>query len=204
MASKISFILSPLALLGGVITRLICMRQTDIKSLIAYSSVSHIRVIISGILSNSKWGLSGALLIILAHGLCSSALFSVVNIIYESLFSRRLFIIKGLLTYTPSLVLIFFVLTAINMSAPPSLNLAGEIILITASTYIRYFLTLALGLLVFLSATYSLTMYNRSTHGPINYAQNPLHIHFNSNFSSLYLHANPLAIIILALPFTFY
>ena len=68
-------ILIRVALSGAAATSIICIRQPDLKSLIAYSSVGHIGLILTGILSNSVWGISRALIIIIAHGLRSSALF---------------------------------------------------------------------------------------------------------------------------------
>jgi len=93
------------SLVGALLVGLICMRQVDIKSLIAYSSVCHMALVIGGLLSFSYWGLRGTLVLMLAHGLCSSGLFCLSNIIYERLFTRRLIIIKGLLLIFPSLSL---------------------------------------------------------------------------------------------------
>lgn len=93
-------------LVGGLISRLICLSQVDMKILVAYSSVVHIRVLISGLITLFNWGILGGYLIILSHGLCSSGLFILVNINYERLKSRRLYINKGILNYFPSLSLI--------------------------------------------------------------------------------------------------
>jgi NADH-ubiquinone oxidoreductase chain 4 len=96
-------ILLSIALYGAVITRLICLRQPDIKSLIAYSSVGHIGIILAGIISHSTWGISSALIIIIAHGLCSSALFIIANITYNITHTRRVYLTKGLLSVCPTL-----------------------------------------------------------------------------------------------------
>lgn len=97
-------LLSPLisvALVGGVLTSLICLRQSDLKSLIAYSSVRHIGLIIAGILSNTKLGINGAIAIIIAHGLRSSLLFYIAYITYESRHRRRISLTKGLTSVLP-------------------------------------------------------------------------------------------------------
>lgn len=97
-------LLSPLisvALVGGVLTSLICLRQSDLKSLIAYSSVSHIGLIIAGLLSNTKLGINGAIAIIIAHGLRSSLLFFIAYITYESSHRRRIALTKGLISVLP-------------------------------------------------------------------------------------------------------
>lgn len=97
-------LLSPLisiALIGGALTSLICLRQSDLKSLIAYSSVSHIGLIIAGLLSNTKLGINGAIAIIIAHGLRSSLLFFIAYITYESSHRRRISLTKGLISVIP-------------------------------------------------------------------------------------------------------
>lgn len=84
------------ALWGVVITGSICLRQTDLKSLIAYSSVSHIGLVVAAILIQTPWSLSGALILIIAHGLASSALFCLANTNYERTHSRTLLLGRGL------------------------------------------------------------------------------------------------------------
>jgi NADH-ubiquinone oxidoreductase chain 4 len=93
------------AIVGGVITSIICLRQSDIKSLIAYSSVGHIGLIVAGLLTNSKLGLQASLSIIIAHGLRSSALFCIANIRYNITHTRRIILTKGFLTVIPILSL---------------------------------------------------------------------------------------------------
>lgn len=116
--------------MGGFLISLICLRQTDIKALIAYSSVAHIGIVLSGLLTLNYWGLRGRYTLIIAHGLCSSGLFCLANISYERLGSRRLLINKGLLNFLPRLSLWWFLLCAGNMAAPPTINLLGEISLL--------------------------------------------------------------------------
>ena len=122
-----NFILS-VTLIGGCLCRVVCMRQIDIKCLVAYSSVSHISLVIIGIFSNSFLGLIGRIIIIIGHGFCSSGLFRLVNVRYRSRGSRSVFINKGYLSINPVFTLISFILLRRNIAAPPRLNLVGEII----------------------------------------------------------------------------
>jgi len=92
-----------LALRGGVITRISCYRQVDLKSLIAYSSIGHISLVAAGIFSNTSWGFSGAVIVIISHGFCSSALFALANLLYEKGGTRSLFLVKGFLILAPGL-----------------------------------------------------------------------------------------------------
>jgi len=109
-----------------------CLRQIDLKSLIAYSSVAHIGLVIGGVITLTLWGLRGALTLMIAHGLCSSGLFCLANITYERLGSRSLLINRGLLHLIPRISLWWFLLRAGNIAAPPTLNLLGEITLLNS------------------------------------------------------------------------
>ncbi|YP_009663657.1 NADH dehydrogenase subunit 4 (mitochondrion) [Diorhabda carinulata] len=154
-----------ICLLGGFIVSLICIRQSDMKSLIAYSSVSHMSLVLAGIMTLNYWGLWGALLMMLAHGLCSSGLFCLANISYERIHSRSLYLNKGLLNIMPNLSLIWFLLVSSNMAAPPSLNLMSEIMLINSILSFSLFSMLFLSLMSFFSAVYSLFLYSYTQHG---------------------------------------
>lgn len=103
---KINIFFISLSLVGGFYVSLVCLRQRDMKSLIAYSSVSHIGLVLSGIITINYWGMCGSLTIMVAHGLCSSGLFCLANICYERFFRRSLYINKGLINIIPSLSLI--------------------------------------------------------------------------------------------------
>jgi len=95
--------ITAIALVGAIITRLICLRQPDIKRLIAYSSVGHIGLLVAGVISHTKLGIIGSLIIIVAHGVVSSGIFCLANLSYEIRHTRRIILTKGLLTVTPTL-----------------------------------------------------------------------------------------------------
>lgn len=155
-------------LIGGIYSRLICLCQLDIKILVAYSSVVHIRLLMSGIITIFNFGYLGGILIIIAHGLCSSGLFCLVNINYERLNSRSLLINKGINNFFPSLRLIWFLLCSSNLSFPPSLNLFREIILVRSLILWNKEIILILILILFFRASYSLYLYSFSQHGYFN------------------------------------
>lgn len=91
------------AVVGGGLAGLLCLRQTDVKVLIALSSVAHMAMVIGGLLTATVWGVNGAIIIILGHGLCSSALFCIANINYSRVSSRRFSLMKGTQTLAPTL-----------------------------------------------------------------------------------------------------
>ena len=154
-----------LSIIGGVYIRLICIRQVDIKSLIAYSSVVHISLVLCGLIIFSWWGLAGSVILIVGHGLCSSGLFCLANIVYERTRSRRLMLNKGLLSFIPRIGLWWFLLRVRNIARPPSLNLAGEIILILTVVRWRKISILGIRLLSFFRAGYTLYIYRLRQHG---------------------------------------
>jgi len=185
-----------ISIVGAFLTRIICLRQPDLKSLIAYSSVGHMGLIITGTLSYSLWGISGTIIIIIAHGLCSSALFSLANINYEILHTRSIFLIKGIIIFLPSISLWWFLFSRINIAAPPSINLLREIILITATTAFSIFFILFLALLSFITGAYSLIMYRNTQHGGINNFTNPSSSPFIAQYLILISHITPLIALI--------
>nr|AEP27566.1 NADH dehydrogenase subunit 4 [Melanobaris laticollis] len=154
-----------ISLIGGLIVSFICIRQSDLKMLIAYSSVSHMGMVLAGILTLNLWGMWGSLILMVAHGLCSSGLFCVANLVYERTGSRSIFLNKGLMNIFPSLSLWWFLLCVSNMAAPPSLNLLGEILLINSLVMYSKISILCCFFLVFYSAVYSLFLYSYTQHG---------------------------------------
>ena len=154
-----------LAVWGGTLTSIICFRQIDLKSLIAYSSVGHISLMLAGAFSNTTWGWAGALALMISHGFCSSALFALANYTYEKRHTRSLFLAKGMLIFLPFLTLWWFLFSVINMAAPPSINLLGEIIIFPATIFFSMYCLLPLGLISFLAALYRIYLYTCSQHG---------------------------------------
>nr|ARH53800.1 NADH dehydrogenase subunit 4 [Curculio elephas] len=197
ISMKINIIFISISLVGGFIISLICVRQSDMKMLIAYSSVSHMGLVLSGILTLNSWGYWGALVLMLAHGLCSSGLFCLANMSYERTHSRSIYLNKGFMNLMPSLSLWWFLLCSSNMSAPPSLNLLGELLLINSLSIYSKFSMIFLFMLVFYSAVYSLFLYSYTQHGKF---YSGLYSFYQINMREyllLFLHWVPLNLLIL-------
>nr|URX53197.1 NADH dehydrogenase subunit 4 [Cryptotermes mangoldi] len=180
------------SLVGGFLVSLICMRQTDLKSLIAYSSVAHMGIVIGGIMTLSYWGLCGSFTLMIAHGLCSSGLFCLANISYERMGSRSLLINRGLLSLMPSMAFWWFMLSACNMAAPPSLNLLGEIGLLNSLVSWSWVSMLFLVFLSFFSAAYTLYLFSYSQHGVYYSGVYSCSLGYSREFLLLFLHWLPL------------
>nr|YP_010725953.1 NADH dehydrogenase subunit 4 [Anopheles lindesayi]WDY83648.1 NADH dehydrogenase subunit 4 [Anopheles lindesayi] len=185
------------SLVGGVLISLVCLRQTDLKALIAYSSVAHMGIVLSGLLTMTYWGLTGSYALMIAHGLCSSGLFCLANISYERMGSRSLLINKGLLNFMPTLSLWWFLLCSGNMAAPPTLNLLGEISLLNSIVSWSWVSMIMLAFLSFFSAAYSLYLFAYSQHGKIYSGVHFFSVGTVREFLLLMLHWLPLNLLIL-------
>nr|AXA45252.1 NADH dehydrogenase subunit 4 [Lucerapex sp. MNHN IM 2013-19988] len=165
VTSQMVIIMFSLAIWGGVLTSIICFRQIDLKSLIAYSSIGHMSLMLAGTFSNSTWGWSGALVLMLSHGFCSSALFALANYTYEKTHTRSLFLSKGMLMLLPALAMWWFLFCIMNMAAPPSINLLGEIMIFPSTIFSSSYYLISLSLMSFLAALYSMYLYTATQHG---------------------------------------
>nr|YP_010704927.1 NADH dehydrogenase subunit 4 [Agrypnus binodulus]WCQ78463.1 NADH dehydrogenase subunit 4 [Agrypnus binodulus] len=194
---KYNFVFILISLFGGFVISLICLRQSDIKSLIAYSSVSHMGLVLGGIMTMNLWGLYGAIVMMIAHGLCSSGLFCLANVTYERLGSRSLFLSKGLINLMPSMSLWWFLLCSSNMAAPPSFNLMGEIMLINSLVSWGLMTVGLLMLSSFFSAAYSLYLYSYSQHGKIYSGLFGFNLGFIREYLLMFLHWFPLNLLFL-------
>nr|AJQ17826.1 NADH dehydrogenase subunit 4 [Schizothorax esocinus]AJQ17852.1 NADH dehydrogenase subunit 4 [Schizothorax progastus]AJQ17883.1 NADH dehydrogenase subunit 4 [Schizothorax plagiostomus]AJQ17911.1 NADH dehydrogenase subunit 4 [Schizothorax richardsonii]AJQ17851.1 NADH dehydrogenase subunit 4 [Schizothorax esocinus] len=155
-----------LALWGIIMTGSICLRQTDLKSLIAYSSVSHMGLVAGGILIQTPWGFSGAIILMIAHGLASSALFCLANTAYERTHSRTMVLARGLQVIFPLTAVWWFVANLANLALPPLPNLMGELMIITTLFSWSPWTILLTGLGTLITAGYSLYMFLMSQRGP--------------------------------------
>nr|AHM27544.1 NADH dehydrogenase subunit 4 [Catostomus platyrhynchus] len=155
-----------LALWGIIMTGSICLRQTDLKSLIAYSSVSHMGLVAGGILIQTPWGFTGAIILMIAHGLVSSALFCLANTAYERTHSRTMVLARGLQMIFPLTAVWWFAANLANLALPPLPNLMGELMIITALFSWSPWTIALTGAGTLITAGYSLYLFLMSQRGP--------------------------------------
>nr|ATF28651.1 NADH dehydrogenase subunit 4 [Pomponia linearis] len=160
-----SFFWISLSMFGSLIIGILCMTQVDMKCMIAYSSVAHMGMVIAGIMTMNKWGMMGSYYMMIGHGLCSSGLFCMANISYERMMSRSILINKGMMTFMPSMTLMWFLMCSSNMSCPPTINIVGEIMIINSLISWNSLLMMLLMISLFLSACYSLYLFSFTQHG---------------------------------------
>nr|QXP43470.1 NADH dehydrogenase subunit 4 [Camptoloma vanata] len=199
---KLNYIWIVISLLGGFYISLKCFCQVDIKSLIAYSSVAHMSLVISGIMVMNYWGFIGSYILMIGHGLCSSGMFCLANISYERLHSRSLYINKGMMNFMPSMSLWWFLLLSSNMAAPPSLNLMGEISLINSLLSWSFMSMIMLMLISFFSAGYSLYLYSFIQHGKYYSGIYGYYTGVSREYLMLLLHWFPLNIMMLKIDYS--
>jgi len=144
-----------LRILGSILTALICIRQTDSKILIAYSSVVHIGVVNLGLLSASEVGYSCAVMIAVRHGLCSPILFNLGYTFYKGSHSR-LMLNNSL---SPIMYALLFGLITLNRRVPPRLGLWSEVLLAICVLNSFAFALPLLLLLLFFGLSYNLYFY---------------------------------------------
>nr|QWE36366.1 NADH dehydrogenase subunit 4 [Cottus bairdii] len=171
LTKELSYPFIVFALWGVIMTGSICLRQTDLKSLIAYSSVSHMGLVVGGILIQTPWGFSGALILMIAHGLASSALFCLANTSYERTHSRTMMLARGLQMVLPLMATWWFIASLANLALPPLPNLMGELMIITSLFNWSWWTIILTGAGTLITASYSLYMFLMSQRGPL-----PAHI----------------------------
>nr|AJA05985.1 NADH dehydrogenase subunit 4 [Luehdorfia chinensis] len=201
LSLKMNFIWVTISLVGGFYISLKCYCQVDMKSLIAYSSVAHMKLVICGIMTLNYWGYLGSYIMMIGHGLCSSGMFVLANINYERLHSRSLFINKGLINFMPSMSLWWFLMMSSNMAAPPSLNLMGEISLINSLVSWSWLSMFMLILISFFSAGYSLYLYSYTQHGKYNLGIFSFYMGVSREYLMLMLHWLPLNLLVLKIDY---
>jgi NADH-ubiquinone oxidoreductase chain 4 len=155
-----------IAIITLIYASLATIIQQDTKALIAYSSIAHMSVVILGLFSNTIQGIEGAILLALAHGFVSPALFICVGgVIYDRTGTRIIHYIRGLVTYMPVFTILFFIFTLSNTGIPLTLNFLGEQLSLIG-IWERSPIIAALGATgIVLSAIYSIYLYNRISYG---------------------------------------
>nr|NP_443433.1 NADH dehydrogenase subunit 4 [Elassoma evergladei]BAB70439.1 NADH dehydrogenase subunit 4 [Elassoma zonatum] len=167
LSKELSYPFIILALWGVIMTGSICLRQTDLKSLIAYSSVSHMGLVVAGILTQTSWGITGAMILMIAHGLTSSALFCLANTNYERTHSRTMILARGLQMALPLMTTWWFFSSLANLALPPLPNLMGELMIITSLFNWSWWTIALTGSGTLITAGYSLYMFLMTQRGPL-------------------------------------
>lgn len=193
---KYGYIFVRIGIIGGIYIRLVRLVQIDIKSLVAYSSVVHINIIVCCLYTIIKLRFIRSYILIISHGICSSGLFFIVNLYYERSLRRLIFFNKGILNIYPSLSIWWMIYCAINFSFPLSLNFIREIYIIRVLVGWEVTLIIYLIFICFFNRAYSLYLYSYVQHGIIYVERKKLFLVYLKDYIILILHLIPLVILL--------
>jgi NADH-quinone oxidoreductase subunit M len=158
------FILSGIAV---VYTSLVALAQRDMKKLIAYSSVAHMAFVTFGLFAFNRQGLEGAMMVMLAHGLVSGALFLCVGVIYDRLHTREIGRYGGLSDNMPGYALLFMIFTMASVGLPGTANFVGEFLALVGLYKVSSWAAIAATTGIILGAVYMLYLYWRICFGKL-------------------------------------
>lgn len=155
-----------IAIVTLIYSSLATIRQTDFKALVAYSSISHMAIVVLGLFSNTIIGIEGAIALSIAHGFISPAMFTLVGgVVYDRTHTRIIRYHRGLAVYMPVFAFLFFVTTMCNMGVPLSLNWAGEFLSLAGVFQQSPVIGVLASTSIVLSACYSIFLFNRMAFG---------------------------------------
>lgn len=154
-----------LCIIGIIFTSMAAIKQTDLKKIIAYSSIAHMNLVVLGVFSGNILGIEASILQSISHGYVSSALFFLVGMVYNRYHSRLLQYYGGLLFVMPIYASFFLFFTLSNIALPGTSSFVGEFLLLTSIFQENFLCSIFAGLSVILSGAYSLWLYNRVVFG---------------------------------------
>lgn len=164
--SYFSPLVQTIAIVTLIYSSLATIRQVDFKALVAYSSISHMAIVVLGLFSNTIIGIEGAIALSIAHGVISPAMFTLVGgVLYDRFHTRVIRYYRGMTVYMPVFALLFFLTTAFNMAVPLSLNWIGEFMSLSGVFQKSPIIGLLGASGIVLSACYSIFLFNRISFG---------------------------------------
>jgi len=161
-----------LSLIMIVYTAMVAYAQKDMKQIIAYSSVSHMGVIMLGVFAMNAEGISGSVFFMLSHGIVSGALFLLVGVIYDRRHTKLLSEFGGLASVMPNYALIFGVMMMASVGLPLTMGFVGEYLSLAGFFKVSPIMTLIGGTSIIFGAVYMLSLYKRSFFGPVTHEAN--------------------------------
>ncbi len=165
-SADLVWIVFGLSMVAVVYTSLVALVQQDMKKLIAYSSVAHMSFVTIGLFTFNQQGIEGALIVMLAHGLVSGALFLCVGVIYDRLHTREIDRYGALSNNMPYYALFFLFFTMASIGLPGTANFVGEFLALMGAYKANSWVAAVATLGVILGATYMLYLFARVAYGP--------------------------------------
>jgi NADH-quinone oxidoreductase subunit M len=154
-----------LSIMAIIYTSLVALAQTNMKKLIAYSSIAHMGMVTIGIFTFNVQGIQGALFQMLSHGIVAGALFLCVGVIYDRMHSLEIATYGGLADRMPGYALVFMLFTMASVGLPGTAGFVGEFLVITGALQVNFWLTMLAATGMVLGAAYMLYLYRRIVFG---------------------------------------
>ncbi len=161
-----------LAIIMIVYTAMVAYAQEDIKQVVAYSSVSHMGVIVLGTFAMNVEGISGSVFLMIGHGIVSGALFLLVGVIYDRRHTKMMSEFGGLASVMPRYATIFGLMMMASVGLPLTINFVGEFLSLLGFYKQSHMMTLLAGTAIIVGAIYMLTAYKKAFFGPVTKEEN--------------------------------
>lgn len=157
-----------LSLVAIVYIGLVALAQTDMKKLVAYSSIAHMGFVTLGLFLFDEMGIAGAIIQMISHGFVSSAMFFCIGVLYDRVHSRNINDYGGVVNVMPKFAAFSLLFAMANCGLPLTSGFVGEIMVLVSATKYQFWIGLLAGTTLILSAAYSLWMYKRVVFGALN------------------------------------
>ncbi len=161
-----------LAIIMVIYTAMIAYAQEDMKQVIAYSSVSHMGVIVLGTFAMNAEGISGSVFLMLSHGIVSGALFMLVGVIYDRRHTKLMSEFGGLASVMPKYAVIFGIMLMASVGLPLTIGFVGEFLVLLGFYQVSPIGAILAGTTIILGAIYMLSLYKKSFFGPVTHEEN--------------------------------
>ncbi|MBW4329351.1 NADH-quinone oxidoreductase subunit M [Stakelama sp. CBK3Z-3] len=166
-SSQLIWLIFGLSAIAVIYTSLVALVQSDMKKLIAYSSVAHMAIVTIGLFAFNRQGIEGAMMIMLGHGLVSGALFLCVGVIYDRLHTREINRYGGLAINMPRYAVFFLLFTMASIGLPGTSNFVGELLALMGTYQVSTWTALLCTTGIILGAAYMLYLYRRVVFGDL-------------------------------------
>jgi NADH-quinone oxidoreductase subunit M len=161
-----------LSLIMVIYTAMVAYAQKDMKQVIAYSSVSHMGIIMIGIFAMNAEGISGSIFQMLSHGIVSGALFMLVGVIYDRTHTKIMSEFGGLASIMPKYAVIFGIMLMASVGLPLTIGFVGEFLVLLGFYQVSPMMTILAGFSIILGAVYMLSVFKKSFFGPVTKEEN--------------------------------
>ena len=156
-----------LSIIMVIYTAMVAYAQKDIKQVIAYSSISHMGVIMLGTFALNAEGITGSIFLMLSHGIVSGALFMLVGVIYDRMHTKEMARFGGIAAVMPKYAVVFGIMTMASVGLPLTIGFVGEFLSLLGFYKVSPILTILAGTSIILGAVYMLSVLKKSFFGPV-------------------------------------